>query len=311
MSGTSYRILGDGKTWWSGRCPKCGYEEPKVLKINIYGGGSAGQRHAKMLRERGCECRIYDPNYKRESYIHYPLLYDSPDAVVIASPPETHESYLRQFWNKCPILCEGPVTAFPGEGTSAFPHMTASNWLFVPQIRNLYQNININRPPDMGPVSAHLWFDYDLAKWRGPGWDYKTSCYYESGIDLINCHEAMTALWMFGPAEEVKNMKTYTAKSKGADALICMVRHKSGVLTTINSGWHAAQYQRGIRVVFKDGSVEELGWSSPQDDVICNQSYTAMLDHWLEAIRTHDVNVRPSLLDGYRAYKLMQGEAIL
>lgn len=289
------------------KCPKCGYEPPKPLRINIIGDGSAGQRHARMLRERGHICTVIGPHGSSGPC----------DAVVIASPPESHEFYLSSYWNICPILCEGPViwNNHPADFVRRppFPHMTASNWLFVPQIMALKELVASRQP-----VSAHLWFDYDLAKWRGPGWAYKESCYYESGIDLINCHEAMTALWLFGPAvmgqidgkDQVAVMKQQTGKSKGADVISVLCRHKSGVITTINSGWHAAQYQRGIRVVFADGTVEELGWTSPEHDSIVNQSYSAMLDHWLQAIAENDINVRPNLLDGYRAYKLMQGEAV-
>lgn len=288
---------------FSGQCPRCGYPSPKILNILIIGAGSAGQRHARMLRERGHRCEFYDPpaGYGWQWKEH-------PDAVVIASPPETHEKYLKEWWDKCPILCEGPVTWRPGIERSprSYPHMTASNWLFVPQIQHLYTKI---RTTHLEPVSAHLWFDYDLAKWR-PNWDYRTSCYYESGIDLINCHEAMTALWLFGPVEETHALWRTTGKSKGIDAISIVSKHASGVLVTINSGWHAAAYQRGIRVVFKDGTVEQIGWSSPADDAICNQSYAAMIDHWLLAIETNNVDVRPSLLDGYWAYKLMQGEAV-
>lgn len=278
------------------KCPRCGYQSSS-LNINIYGGGSAGQRHARMLRERGHECRIYDPALTHE------CMHNLPTAVVIASPPETHEHYLKLWSGVCPILCEGPVTIPPLQSSGQHPCMTASNWVFVPQIQALKRKVEQQKV-----VSAHLWFDYDLARWRGPNWAYKDSCYYDSGIDLINCHEAMTALWLFGPAVEVAAYKQHTGKSNAADAMVVACHHHSGTLTTINSGWHAAHYQRGIRVVFRDGTVEEIGWTTPTDDAIVNQSYADMLDYWLKAIAENDCEVRPSLLDGYRAYKLMQGE---
>lgn len=288
------------------RCPKCGYQPS--LRINIIGDGSAGKRHAKMLRERGHVCTMVDPITTPEYFSVARFAIDNLpdcDAVVIASPPSAHRQGLLEYWDKCPILCEGPVTWVP----SAFagqphPHMYAGNWLFVPQIIQLKRECERNEP-----VIAHLWFDYDLARWR-PDVDYRDTCYFTAGIDQINHHEMAIAAYLFGRAEEVHVQKGRTGKSAGVDVVSVLVKHRTGVITTINSSWHSSAYQRGIRVVFKGGDSAEIGWASPQDDMVCNTSYGAMLDHWLSAIEKEDTEVQPSLLFGYEAYKALQGEVL-
>lgn len=280
------------------QCPKCGYKDDAfyIGVIGVIGDGSAGQRHARMLKERGYIVDICGEKHTGHPYDFY--------AVVIASPPSTHAEFIDTYW-KVPMLCEGPVTCVPEHPLhNVPPRMTAENWLFVPQVQRLVEKCTCPFPPKV--VHAHLYFDYDLARWRGSGWDYKTSCYYTSGIDNINVHEVMVALALFGPAAEVCVHRTHTGKSLVFDAFTMSIKHKSGVLCTINSSWHSAIYRRGVQVFYEDGSMDELSWTSPQDDTIANQSYAAMLDHWLECIRT-GAEPSPSLYDGFRAYKLLQG----
>lgn len=268
----------------------------ETLKINIVGDGSAGQRHARMLRERGHVCTVLGPNTAS------PVTHPTCDAVVIASPPDTHKLYLSWYHDKCPMLCEGPITWMPP--FDAYPHMVASNWLFVPQIRALKQQVE-----DKQPTYAILWFDYDLTKWR-PTVDYRTTCYYTSGIDEINHHEVTTALHLFGSAIRVSVEHGHTGKSLGVDYLSMLIRHSNSVCTSICSGWQAAHYTRGIKVMFTDGTSTELGWTSPNDDAVCNTSYSYMIDHWLRAIEREDCGVMPSLQMGYEAWNLLHGRTL-
>lgn len=274
------------------------------MNINIVGDGSAGKRHARLLGERGHLCFIYGPD-KASPIQHGPC-----DAVVIASPPDTHKLYLSWYWDKhplVPILCEGPVTWMGKENFGrkfGSPCMTASNWRFVPQVQAIKTKMQGHC------VHANFWFDYDLAKWR-PDIDYRTSCYYTSGIDLINLHSVDLAFYFFGPAKEIHVVKQQTGKSLGYDAVGLLIHHQSGTISTVNSSWHAAQFQFGFRMVMADGSYEEAGWTSPKDDSVANTSYAAMIDAWLNAINRDDTQqVSPSLLDGYRAYKALQEEIV-
>lgn len=258
------------------------------MLINIVGDGSAGQRHARMLRARGHVCTVLGPADAS------PATHPPCDAVVIASPPLTHMLYLSWYWNRAHILCEGPVTWDVPH--SAYTHMLAENWLFVPAIRDLHTS-----PPAV--VTARLHFDYDLARWRPQPWDYRTSCYYTDGIDHINAHEVAIAIYLFGSVERVSIHTTRTGKSLGVDAFAMCITHASGTLTTITSSWHCAQYQRSLEFTRVDGTHEHLSWTTPTDDAVVNQSYEDMLDCWLAA-RTPS----PSLALGYRAWRALQGE---
>ena len=264
------------------------------MRINIIGDGSAGKRHARLLSERGHTCTILGPD--KASPVQHP----EADAVVIASPPETHKLYLSWYWDRCPILCEGPVTWIrPGE-YSAPQHMTASNWRFNPSIQALKKAIKT-------PVIGHFYFDYDLTKWR-PDVDYRTTCYYTSGIDKINLHSVDLAFNLLGSPNRVQGAMTTSGKSLGADAVVLAIAHENGSLSTVNSSWHAERFLFGLRIVELDGKVHELSWDSPKDDEICNVSYAAMIDAWLEGIETGRLpEGAPTLLDGYRAYEALQG----
>jgi hypothetical protein len=118
------------------------------------------------------------------------------------------------------------------------------------------------------------------------------------------------ALWLFGAAERVHVESRSTLKSLSMDAYSMLIKHHSGVLTTIQSGWHSATYRRGIVVQMADGSSEELSWQSPAHDTQINESYQTVVEVWLQAIEDWDLTVTPSLFDGWRAWNAINGVAI-
>jgi hypothetical protein len=264
------------------------------MRINVIGNGSAGQRHARILGARGHHCTILGPEQAN------PVQHPECDACVIATPPETHKLYISWYWDRCPILCEGPVT-WIGD-MNPLVHMTASNWRFNPAVQDLRRVLN-------DPVIGHFYFDYDLAKWR-PDVDYRTTCYYTSGIDMINLHSVDLAFYLMGPPEALSLAQIRTRKSLGVDGIAMAIQHKTSI-STVNSSWHAARFLFGLRIVELDGKVHEVSWDSPKDDSICNVSYEVMVDTWLEGIKTGVLpDGAPTLLDGYRAYKALQWEIV-
>lgn len=262
------------------------------MRITIIGDGSAGKRHAGHLATRGHEVVMIGPQDE--------MVYST--AYVIASPPEYHEDHLyRTHQEQAHVLCEGPCTYLPPPHSAAVRQM-ASNYRFLPQMQNFKKRLT-------NPIVAHLWFNHDLRKWR-KDWDYKKSCYYWSGHDLINVHEVDIAFYLFGPPERISIEKLYTGLSRACDGFQMLIRHKTGVLTTISSSWHSQHYRRGVYVVQQDGTVEEMSWKTPDDDASINASYEALIDHWLDHIERGDPLVEPSLEDGYRAYQALQGRVV-
>jgi predicted dehydrogenase len=262
------------------------------MKIVILGDGSAGTRHAKLLREIDDTIKVFvwgptDPNE---------LLKVVADAYIIASPPDTHREYLKVL-ESCDthILCEGPVSYLPKNPYQRI-HMTASNWRFVTSMSKIAYTQRIT------PIIAHFWFDYDLRNWR-PEISITQTCYYSSGIHRINVHEIDMALWLCGPADEYNHVRyrTYANISKSSDACTFMIRHKTNCLTTINSSWIGKRYSRGLRLVYSDGKQLERVWRSPQHDAEVNESYLTQLIHFLYCIQNNRMpNV--TLEDGYNAY---------
>jgi len=269
------------------------------MHFRIIGDGSAGKRHARLLTERGHTCTILGPD-KASPVLHSDGL--EADGVVIASPPDTHKLYLSWYHDKAHILCEGPVTYLPPQ-SSKYIHVVASNWRFNPSVQALKKALKT-------PVIGHFYFDYDLAKWR-PDVDYRTTCYYTSGIDMINLHSVDLAFHLLGKPLNVSVAPAITFKSLGIDAIAMAISHPKGCVSTVNSSWHAARFLFGLRIVELDGTVHELSWDSPKDDQIANTSYAAMIDAWLHGIVTGTLPAgAPTLLDGYRAYKALQAEVV-
>jgi|WetSurMetagenome_2_1015567.scaffolds.fasta_scaffold347723_2 predicted dehydrogenase len=272
------------------------------MNILIIGDGSAGQRYNRILNGLGHDPLIAGPRGMLEPV--YPIT--RWDGIIIASPPQLHEYHLTfAVGQNAPILCEGPVTwniAYSDKYYNC-PHMTASNWRFVHSMQELAARLQ-----DKYIVNAHLYFDYDLARWRDT--NHRKTCYYQEGITRINLHEVDMALWLFGPAERVHVESRSTLKSLGMDAYSMMIKHTSGVLTTIQSSWHSATYRRGIVVQMADGSSEELSWQSPAHDTQINDSYQAVVERWLDAINDWDLTATPSLWDGYLAWQAINGVAI-
>ena len=262
------------------------------MNILVIGDGSAGKRHARLLTNRGHKCLVLGPRDITGSF--------TSEGVIIATPPDWHEYNIRA-WQSHHLLCEGPCTCLPKPGITQI-HMMASNWRFIPELQKLKAKKEL-------PVLAHFWYNHDLNLWR-PDTDIKNTCYYWCGHDMINVHEVDTAFWLFGPAEELKVYKLYTGKTRACDGYTMMIKHKTGVLTTINSSWHNSFYTRGYRLNYANGRQESQIWHSPDHDDLVNQSYEDMIDHWLQHIEEGNPLVEPNLEDGYRAYKALQGECV-
>jgi len=240
------------------------------MKINVIRGTANALKYASILAGFGHSVNILEPDSQ----------YHSCDAVVIASPIELRKRHLMTYAGVCPMLCESPATWCPPAG-GKYPHMLAASWLFTSTIRRL-------RNATYGVAYAHLWFDYrrnDL-----PGCS-----------DIHDLREVVTALYLFGP---LRDSKVFRCLVYGQDVIVALCHHKSGVLSTINCGKLSTDYERGIRIMYNSGEVEEFTWKSPD---VNDDTYREMISHWLRVINDK-VTEWPTLALGYEAYITVHGE---
>lgn len=79
------------------------------MRIGIIGLGAAGSRHAQYFREYGQVGR-YDLDPEKADYKTQDDLMDWADAIVIATPPSSHTSILRECVRRnLPALVEKPL----------------------------------------------------------------------------------------------------------------------------------------------------------------------------------------------------------
>jgi hypothetical protein len=111
----------------------------------------------------------------------------------------------------------------------------------------------------------------------------------------------VTALYLFGP---LRDSKVFRRQVGGQEVTVALCHHRSGVLSTINCGRHSMTYERGIRMTYDTGKVEQIVWSLPEvDDDACRE----MISHWLRVIND-EVTEWPTLALGYEAYVAIHGE---
>lgn len=80
------------------------------MKVAVIGYGSIGQRHAKNLRALGCGALAYDTDPAKDLPGPDEIDYAQYDAVVIATPYETHLEYAMQARHySTPFFVEKPL----------------------------------------------------------------------------------------------------------------------------------------------------------------------------------------------------------
>jgi len=234
------------------------------MKINVISGTANALKYASILARFGHSVNILKPTDQ----------YTPCDAVVIASPIEMRKHHLMTYAKVCPVLCESPVTWCPSV-KEKYPHMLAAYWLFTSAVHRL-------RNVTYGATYAHLWFDCrrrDL----------------QDCSDLHGLREMVTALYLFG---SLQDSKVFRRRVDGGDVIVALCCHKSGVLSTINYGNHSISYERGIRIMYNSGKVEQVTWDSPD---VNDNIYRKMISHWLRAIKDQGIEW-PTLALGYEAY---------
>ena len=177
------------------------------MKSLVVGFGSIGQRHARLLRELGCDVAVVSsrtsPDFKTFPALPQALSAWSPGYVVVANPTHAHldtlQVLIRQGF-KGRVLVEKPLFK---DAAPLPPHefsmaAVAYNLRCHPVILRLKDRIR--SCPDL--VAASLYTGSYLPDWR-PGRDYRES-YSASkarggGVLRDLSHELDYATLLFGP----------------------------------------------------------------------------------------------------------------
>ena len=312
------------------------------MKIAILGCGSIGRRHLRNLQALGqTDLVAFDPvpaareQVAAEAGIRVyattaELWRERPEAALITAPSNLHVPLaLEAAQNNCHVFIEKPL-AHVLDGIDELSvelerrnllSMVGCNMRFHPGPALIKKLIEDKAVGDI--LSARIQVSSYLPRWR-PQQDYRQSysASTEWGGAILDCiHEIDLGLWYFGPAALVASAQL-PASSLGlrTDGLTEMLlRHKSGVLSSIHLNFVQRDYRRCcqivgtrgtlywdfaehcVRIFGEDGNLkasnpEPVGWDT-------NQMYVDEMLHFLSAVKSGSQTVNP-LSGGVAALKV-------
>jgi predicted dehydrogenase len=299
------------------------------MRIAVLGLGSAGSRHARLLRELGHEVIGFDPvapaskGVARADSMESAI--ESAEAVIVASPNSLHaEQAVAALERGKPVLVEKPLAVSVTDAQSVLEAAeragvvcgVAMNLRFHPGV------LELKRLVDEGALGrvlfARAWFGYDLRLWH-PGGDYRRSYSARAdlggGIVLDAIHELDYLLWLLGPVESLSAETAHVSDLEldVEDLAVATLRFESGAIGTVDLNFFEPVYRRGCLLVGA-GSTAFWNWSeatvtigseSEKDrvtEVGCDlrDTYQAELKDFLEAV-DHGVPPRTSASGGLAA----------
>ncbi len=231
------------------------------MKVLVLGYGSAGRRHVEHLKALKQTVGVYDPKQAPladpdvRCFAHEDMAWLwEPDAVVIATPAETHARLVfgavavkacqRVFVEKPLYLdcLEVPVFACP------LPEVFQVGY----QLRCHAGARALKLAVEEGRVGrvwcGRFYTGSHLDTWSGSGY----------ADALLECsHELDAARWLFGDAEVVGAVQH-------GDTWEVALRHACGICSTVHMSTAERQYRREWEVVGLDGVVR---WDSPEGHV--------------------------------------------
>lgn len=172
------------------------------MKVLLFGYGSIGQRHAANLKALRPDAELYriDPP-KHLRIIDPPPHYD---AAIIASPTELHGAHMEICgMDGIPFYVEKPVGTLK-TGNDWNTCAVGYQYRFHPEMPKIAKAAGKNSV-------LHFWAGDDLLKRYGPDVD-----------SVIAAHPIATALWLLGPAFEVR------LRSDGLE-LRGSIKHERGI----------------------------------------------------------------------------------
>jgi len=238
------------------------------MKVGVIGMGSQGLRLAGILEQQEQEVVRFDVVKREGVHNAADVWRHKVDAVVIASPAETHVEHLRRaIWHDIrAIFIEKPLAdrltpelTTLVEKTKAWPCQLGYNLRFDPRVAALRDRVQNDRP-------RFGWYHTasDFQTW--PGLSY--------GSALLECsHEIDAALWMLGRGT------CAGAVSCGHDVFDLTIRHECGANSHIHMNYASNAYHRTHQVLMANGDIDEIDLAVPDVSM-----YADEIAHWLHAV---------------------------
>jgi len=250
------------------------------MRLAVIGLGHIGRRRLRLLREMGQDdVVVYDSDPRRcvEVAAEFECVACAgwievwqyrPEAAFICTLPDSHATLASTFLSRgCHVFIEKPLEIIIGhaewlvDSAAKYPDriaMVSCNMRFHPGPAQLKAWL------DEGRIGEPLWARFETASWLPdwhPGEDYVASYSARVGATLdCGSHELDLALWMLGPAT-LAGAATRKADVLGLECdgmAEMLLRHESGVLSTVHASFMENQYHRSVEVI---GTKGRASWS--------------------------------------------------
>jgi predicted dehydrogenase len=253
----------------------------------VVGCGSIGRRHARNLLDLGVNVTAVDPDADaRGQFVDargVALMADldeawgrEPALAVIASPTDLHVAHaIEAAQHGCHLLIEKPLASRDDRldellaltSERQLITMVGCNMRFHPgpaEIKRLLRDNAVGQT-----LAARLHTGSHLPDWR-PGTElprsYSASAERGGGAILDCIHELDLACWFFGPGR-LAGAATVGAETIGLEIegiAELLVRHDTGMLSSIHLDLLQRDYQRTCEIIGTEGT---LYWSFDRSEI--------------------------------------------
>jgi predicted dehydrogenase len=296
------------------------------LKTLIIGCGSIGLRHLRNLRAIGVDdlaamdddpARLQTANDESGAEGFTSLdeaLARQPDAVVVATPSNTHLSIARKVVEAgCNVMVEKPLSAEAAgmddlvslSEDKGLTTMVACNMRFHHGPRTIKKLLEDGAVGNF--ITAILDAGQYMPDWQ-PGRDYRDrySAHRSAGggVLLDGIHEVDYARWLFGDVDSVfcHGGQMSTLDIDVEDTANITLSFSSGRSAMVHIDYIQRAYARSCKVIGEDGTITwdindgTVRWYSaasgtwtnypPPDDYSINDMYVDEMQHFIDAARS-------------------------
>ena len=242
----------------------------------VVGAGSAGSRHARLLRDLGADVTVTDPDAARfaaiegvRSFVTGDATWDGYDGIVIAGPSVFHASQAEAaLATGAAVLVEKPL-AVTARDAARVAERGGSRLMVGYNLRcHAPVTAVLAHARTIGPLRyVHAWCGSYLPDWR-PGTDYRTSYSARAdlggGVLLDASHELDLVVELLGTGVSVLGSRVERAgdlELDVEDTAVALLVGPTGTLATVELDYLSPTYRRGIEVVGRDGTAR-YDWAS-------------------------------------------------